>query len=539
MNILNKMPVATKIFLIPVIATLSFVIYLLITVSTALNNSTMLDQAREVQFPALQSSASTLVQMQKLRDTLSSAVTTGDEDAITAASNIAAEVRNALDDIAAMSADFSADIQKIGGSFDNYYKVAFGLSESMVQGTADFSKIGELSEQMNQSYDNAIGHMATFRDQQQQAFEKAFQNSNEANDTLISTGIVMALITTVILFATAFPIVTGIKGSIVEVVRSLKDIAREDGDLTVRIQTKSQDEIGELVHWFNQFMEKLQTVVKDIVNASLPLSQLAQNLHQLTEETNRTIDVQQNSATHAKRAVDTMSESVASVAQSAALAADAAGEASGAAGQGQKVVDETVQSIQQLADNVRASAEVIQKLETDSNKVGTVLDVIKGIAEQTNLLALNAAIEAARAGEQGRGFAVVADEVRTLASRTQQSTEEIQATIEQLQNAARSAVTVMEKGTERANGSVQTANKAGDSLSVITSTINRITDMNRQIAGATDEQQSVARSIVGHVDEIHHRTEQTSASSAKLASVSRELAELAGNLEAIAKQFRV
>jgi len=539
MNFLKKMPIATKIFLIPGIAALSFVLYLLITIYTALNNGDVLEEVQQVQFPALQLSASTLVEMQKVRDTLSSAATTGDQDTLDAATSIASEAKAGLDRIANISPEFRSDISRISDGFDDYFEVAFGVSQSMVNGTADFSRLGELSAQMNGSYDSVIASMTRFKDQQQADFENAFATIDSANTSLISTGVVMTIVVSLLLFATAIPIVRGIKSSIDDVVRSLKDIAQENGDLTVRINTQSEDEIGELVYWFNQFMDKLQGVVKDVVEASLPLSNLAQNLRGLTEETQRTIDVQQRSAQDAKHAVDTMSGSVEGVAHSAAQAASDANEATEAAGEGRQIVQQTVSSIQQLADNVRETADVIGRLESDSNKVGSVLDVIKGIAEQTNLLALNAAIEAARAGEQGRGFAVVADEVRTLASRTQQSTEEIQSTIEQLQSAAHSAVEVMSRGTEQATTSVATANKAGSSLETITSTIGRINNMNEQIAHNTEDQRMVAVDIVKHVDEIHERTEKTAQSSGQLGTMCNELADLAQHLESIAKQFRV
>jgi len=539
MNFLSRMSIAQKMFLIPIIGTAGFVLYLAITSMTALNNVALLEDARDIQFPALQTTTTALVNMEKVRDTLSSAVTTGDEEALSSARTIAEQTRSQLNQIRSIDPSLSSEAGRILKSFDEYFKVAYDVSASMVNNTADFSKIGELSAQMNSNYDQATEAMTRFKQARLDAFTQAIEDSNSAAGTVITVGVIMGVVTSILLFATAIPITQGIKGSIVKVVDSLRDIAQEDGDLTVRIEARSEDEIGELVKWFNQFMEKLQGVVKDIVNSSIPLSELAQNLHQLTDDTNRTIDIQQKSADQAKHSVQDMSTSVMNVAESAAEAASAAGDAAGAAKDGQNVVDSTVNSIQQLAANVSETAEVIQRLEADSNQVGVVLDVIKGIAEQTNLLALNAAIEAARAGEQGRGFAVVADEVRTLASRTQQSTEEIQATIEQLQSAARSAVTVMEKGTERASSSVETANKAGDSLSVITTTINRISEMNEQIANATEQQQSVANNIVGSVDEIHQRTEETSNSSNKLASVSSELAQLASHLSGIAKQFKV
>jgi methyl-accepting chemotaxis protein len=210
------------------------------------------------------------------------------------AQELAEEAKSGLNQIASISPDFRGDISRISSGFDSYFDVAYDVSQSMVNGTADFSRLGELSAKMNQSYDGAIASMSQFRDAQQAAFEEAFKNTDSANTSLISTGVILAVVVTILLFGTAVPIVRGIKQSIDDVVRSLKDIAQENGDLTVRIETKSEDEIGELVYWFNQFMDKLQGVVRDVVEASLPLSNLAQNLRGVTEETQRTIDVQQS-----------------------------------------------------------------------------------------------------------------------------------------------------------------------------------------------------------------------------------------------------
>ena len=538
MNFLARLSIAQKLFLIPIIGTVNFLIYVGITTNTAFNNVDVLEKARDIEFPALLASRNALVSMENVKESLSSAVTTGDEESLERANALAAATRDNLTAIVQLNDDLAVKVSPILQSFDQYFDIAFGVSKSMVDNTADFSKIGQLSTQMNDIFEKTTSKLTEFSQSRLTAFETAIQESNEAASSLIWVGLAMGLITTLVLFATAFPIVSNLRKSIVDVVASLRDIAQEDGDLTVRISTNNQDEIGDLVHWFNQFIEKLQGVVRDIGNSSKPLANLADNLNQVSGNARQTIAAQQMSAADAKAAVDNMTQSVGAVAQSASEAAAAASEASTAADDGQRVVNQTVNSIQSLAARVDETAVVIRKLEEDSNQVGVVLDVIKGIAEQTNLLALNAAIEAARAGEQGRGFAVVADEVRTLASRTQQSTEEIQSTIEQLQNAARSAVTVMAKGTEQATVSVDEANKAGSSLIAITETIARITQMNDQIANSTGEQQAVADTISANVDDINSRTEDTASSSEQLTHVSDELEQLSKDFNKIMQQFK-
>ncbi len=538
MNFLSRLSIAQKLYLIPLIGSLLFVIYLVITYNTASSNVDLLEDAKGVQFPALLASREALVNMEKVKETLSAAVTTGDEESLDRAQELAQLTQSKLREIGQVDPTLRAESSNILSGFDTYYETAFDVSKSMVDGTADYSKLAQQSATMNTAFDDTKAKLEQFSSDRLSAFENAIKESNEEAQSLITIGLFMGVGTTVLLFATALPIVTSLRSSVVDVVKSLKDIAQEDGDLTVRIQTNNQDEIGDLVHWFNQFVAKLQNVVREICESSMPLANLASKLNDVSDQTQQTISAQQHSASDAKSAVDNMTASVTSVASSAAEAAEAASEASNAAGDGQRVVDSTVNSIQTLANSVEETAEVIRKLEADSNQVGVVLDVIKGIAEQTNLLALNAAIEAARAGEQGRGFAVVADEVRTLASRTQQSTEEIQATIEQLQNAARSAVNVMSKGTEQASVSVEEANKAGQSLAAINETIAKITQMNDLIASSTGEQQSVADSISSNVDEINNRTHDTTNSASQLGEVSQELALLSKEFMRIMAQFK-
>jgi methyl-accepting chemotaxis protein len=539
MEFLQRLSIAKKIYLIPLIGTLMFVVFLGLSTKTALSNVKTLENTRDIQFPVLQASESALVSLERLKESLASAVTTGDEEALNAANKLAEQMKKQLTTVGQLESEVSREVGQILQSFDAYYAVAFKVSQEMVSNTADMATIGERSQKMNADYENTVKKLTSFRDVQLTQFKHSIDDANAQASQMITVGVIMMLITVLALFGTALPVVRGIDSSLGHIIRSLRDLAKEDGDLTVRIETKSKDELGDLAYWFNSFMEKLQGVVKEIVNTALPLSSLAKDLHQLTDDTNRTIAVQRKAADQAKVAVDDMSNSVIAEASSANEASSAANDSNTAADRGQQTVGITVSNIRQLATNVQEASEVILKLETDANQVGAVLDVIKGIAEQTNLLALNAAIEAARAGEQGRGFAVVADEVRTLASRTQKSTEEIQKTIEQLQSAARSAVQKMQQSTVQADQSVTSANQAGDSLQAITTSIRRIREMNQHIASATEEQQVMAGTIVGHVVDIVKHTEHTSQSAGHIAKASRELANLAQNLENIARLFRV
>ncbi len=320
---------------------------------------------------------------------------------------------------------------------------------------------------------------------------------------------------------------------------AMNDIARGEGDLTRRLDDTGKDEMAELASSFNTFVAKMQELVGQVSGATSQLASAAEELSAITDQTSRGIQHQQSETDQVATAINEMTATVQEVARNASSASQAAQEADGEAGNGKQVVSASIDAINALAGEVEKAAEVIDKLETDSENISKVLDVIKGIAEQTNLLALNAAIEAARAGEQGRGFAVVADEVRTLASRTQQSTEEIHEIIERLQADAESAVQVMNTGRGQAQSSVEQAAHAGESLERIAKAVTTISDMNAQIASAAEEQTAVAEEINRNIVGITQAGQESAQGAQQTATSSEELAKLAARLQGLVSQFRV
>ncbi len=322
-------------------------------------------------------------------------------------------------------------------------------------------------------------------------------------------------------------------------VSTMKDIAEGEGDLTRRLNVAGRDEIGQLAEAFNSFVEKIHDVVSKVSGSVTQLAAAAEQMSVITSETSEGVGRQRMETDQVATAINEMSATAQEVARNATGAAEAADGADTETRNGQRVVSSTTQAMNALAAEVERAAEVIQKVEQDSERIGTVLYVIKDIAEQTNLLALNAAIEAARAGEQGRGFAVVADEVRTLASRTQQSTQEIQDMIEELQAGTRDAVVVMTESRDRAQSGVDQAAQAASSLESIAAAVNSITEMNTQIASAAEEQSAVVEEINRNVVSISQVADQTSDGAQQLAGASNELAQLSAQLQNLVGQFKI
>ncbi|TWX57751.1 methyl-accepting chemotaxis protein [Colwellia hornerae] len=287
-----------------------------------------------------------------------------------------------------------------------------------------------------------------------------------------------------------------------EVASALENIARGEGDLTQRIRVKREDEIGLVAESFNVFVDKIQLLVKAIQQSVQQTSEVSNNVCQASEASRGHLENQQSETDQVATAITEMSASAKEIANNVQLTAGSAEQANQDARAVSTIIKESIESINGLSEHLNEATKVVGALEDDVKGIVSVLDVIRGIAEQTNLLALNAAIEAARAGEQGRGFAVVADEVRALASRTQESTAQIQQTIERLQTGAKSAVHVMEDSQVKSKASVENALSSGQSINSILSSTEQITEMATQIATAVEEQSTVAEELSSNVNRI-------------------------------------
>lgn len=379
-----------------------------------------------------------------------------------------------------------------------------------------------------------LGKMRASQERLAALDEERVEEGTSAVEMIMLVGTVISLVLGIVV---AFVISRMITAPLGQVVERTKLIAR--GDLTgPPLNSKGEDELAELSGAINKMSVGLQQLVRQISGSAQHIGSSSRELSKITEKTSQSMSEQQLQTEKVATAMSRVSSTVQEVSSNISGTAQAAGEANRETAEGRKMVNDAIEAIQQLAGQIECAAEVIHQLEQDSENISTVLDVINGVAEQTNLLALNAAIEAARAGEQGRGFAVVADEVRTLAGCTQRSTEEINQVIEKLQSGSRRAVEVMNQSREQAQAVVEQATNAGVSLSAISSAVERINDMSIQIASAAEQQSATAAEVSDNIACITQMANETSEAAQKTADASEDLARLGSELQGLVGKFR-
>jgi|TARA_R100000049_G_C1952908_1_gene102363 methyl-accepting chemotaxis protein len=360
----------------------------------------------------------------------------------------------------------------------------------------------------------------------------------EVHRNILTSAVIQALLLLAGLIVMGY-IIRRVIISRINEMRHTMEAMTADEDLSRTVAVHAQDEVGAMGTAFNRMIFKFRNSLEAVAAVTHQLGEVSNRVSSVAEKTQTAVMEQRSETDMVASAMNEMSATVQEVARHANETASASSGADEESRVGVALATEALDGIEVLIQDIEKAAQVIKQVETDSVSIGMVLSVINGIAEQTNLLALNAAIEAARAGEQGRGFAVVADEVRTLASRTQKSTEEIQRTIEQLQNGVRNAVQAMEGAQVRAHSGSDCVAKTAQSLTVIAGEVNTINGMNTQIATAAEEQSAVAEEINRNITTISTIADTTLADASQTSQISEELVQLAAELNRLVSQFRL
>ncbi|MGL5525823.1 MAG: methyl-accepting chemotaxis protein [Aeromonas veronii] len=353
---------------------------------------------------------------------------------------------------------------------------------------------------------------------------------------LLST--IVGALTLLFVVIVAWLLIRQIRNPVMTLLEQTRQVAA--GNLTSQLDMKqfSHDELGKLAQGFNEMQSNLRMLVNEVSGSVVQLGAAAEEISAVALQSANNMGAQQHELNQLATAMNEMQATVQEVARNTNDAASAATSASDTAAQGSETVNDSIGRIEKVATAIEETALVIRQLGDDSRNIGMVLEVIQGIAEQTNLLALNAAIEAARAGEQGRGFAVVADEVRTLAKRTQDSTSQINRIISELQQRANEAGLTMQQSQDMMSETVHTAREAGASIAEISSSVNSISHMNIQIATATEEQGAVSEELNRNVVNISNASEEVATGAKQMAQACNDLNLLATQLQEVVRKFR-
>ncbi|ASK70996.1 methyl-accepting chemotaxis protein [Shewanella bicestrii] len=454
-------------------------------------------------------------QAQRFRDEIVNTHTTMDELAA------------ALDNLS-----YQSQVKQAAGLLSEYEQAANGVFEAINnrnQAIVQLDNIGiEMAQITSDLQDNTMKSLS----------EAGDIAAKEVSQKIIFINIILLIAILLSAFITVI-VTQSLLRTIREVVALLNEIADGEADLTQRLPVNGHDELTQLAKNFNRFVLRIQQLVAEVKDTTVQMVSASTQLNSVTHSATQDMSSQQNETQLVASAITEMAASAVEVAASADTANKLSEDAKAQALLGRETVTRATHSMRELASKVEASATTIEQLRNDSDKIGAVLDVIRAIAEQTNLLALNAAIEAARAGEQGRGFAVVADEVRSLASRTQESTKQIQQIIQTLQDRSGSAATMMGQSREATNSTVEQVTQVESALSTITEMVMSITHSVSQMAHAAEQQSTVVEEINMSINSVNDSANRTLTGVKQAASSANGLLGIGQQLDGLVSEFKV
>jgi methyl-accepting chemotaxis protein len=540
MKFFKELPIFHKILAILAIAILSFVINLLINITAISKNQILLQKIQNTTIHLVNLTSENVSTWQRVDELYNQSVSFGDEELVDQASELVAVLTGNLTRIDSLEPSFS-DTSTLVSLSNEYNDIARKISVGFIKEEIDFQLASTKTSIDNKAdiYQKVTDRLAQEKEKAAKVFntlvEETVANSSDSRDLSILVGILLLVMMSLL----SIVIARSISHSVLNIDASLKELAEGDGDLTNQIEVMSQDELGSVVKNFNAFTQLLRGIVSDVIDVVPPLTKSAEQLAEKVRDVDANVQSQAEVAEITKQSMVEMQFSVTDIAKSAAEAANAAGSGEAEVNRGMENVQRSLLISGQLVHEIGNAADVVDRLAKDSQNMNKILDVINGIAEQTNLLALNAAIEAARAGEQGRGFAVVADEVRSLASRTALSTTEIRGLLDKLISAADQSVSTMGLAREKANTNEEISLAVDKSLTNIKEQIGHISSMNSQIATATEEQSCVAETVVNNIEQMYNSFGATQTAIEEIGNVAHLVDKNAIQLQKATSKFKV
>jgi methyl-accepting chemotaxis protein len=539
MTVFKRLPLLIKILLAPSLVSLFVLAYLGYTALVGQQNAARVAALKQNGFVVVDLASANVVLLDKITETLNSGAASAEIDMVNSTDEFAKRVRGNITEIADRAPEDKDGLVQLERNFDAYFELAKRISLAMASGSADLSALKDDISAMSEHLGTVKQAFANYKQTSTDRFIVELEATSASTNQAIMIGIGSGILAIALAMALACFVALAIKRAMDQVINSLREIAEGGGDLRGRIPQTSEDEIGQLVKWFNTFVDKLQSAIATLIDDVGRLDARTREMSVVEETTGELLDNERQRIRHVADQVKLIATQAGQVAVNASSASSSAHDVQGKAGLGQKAIQTTISHIDALSRQINSAVDASRRVEQDSGNISAMVGVIKSIAEQTNLLALNAAIEAARAGEQGRGFAVVADEVRRLAEKTKEATVQVSEIMGTLQSNTQIIVQVVQDSQIKANDVVGSVEDTRQTLDAMLSEVEKMSAMNSEIAVYTEQQSAAAASASASSEELSDISGRVAGQSSQAGEISRQVAGLALGIKAVSDQFQV